>query len=288
MQFSPELGDLVESRLEDQEVEYGADARPASILGCLKTDFAEPNTANTSLRSVGSFATEGDQMSDSIVSSLKVWGYLRETNESAEKAGSDPDTGLPRTGLPEYLTAIFPETDDWIHDTSCNLERVDGKKARTRPDYRSELLKRIVEFDGLPHYTSPEQIQKDAINTRFYESHGYQVTRIPYFIQLTPLTVERLFETHIDFDLYDESVPSVGPKGRNTPAFLCAAGVSRMAFEFAQHPEQYLVNLSALKQVSEGDRLLAGTALLENEYKRLLDEDVDLELRFFDKELSRL
>jgi hypothetical protein len=227
-------------------------------------------------------------MNDMTAVNSKVWGYLRETTELATKAGKDPDTGLPRTGLPEYLAVIFPEVDDWIHDTSCGLKRLDGKTARTRPDYCSESLKQIVEFDGLPHYTSPEQILKDAVNTRFYESHGYRVTRIPYFIQLTPLTVKRLFGIELEVDLYDETVPSVGPKGRNTPAFLCPAGISRMAFEFAQHPEQYRVNLTALKQVPEADRLLVGAAALENEYTRLMESRADLSLRFFDEELTRL
>lgn len=116
----------------------------------------------------------------------------------------------------------------------------------------------------------------------------YRVTRIPYFIQLTPLTVKRLFGIELEVDLYDESVPSVGPKGRNTPAFLCPAGISRMAFEFAQHPEQYRVNLTALKQVPEADRLLVGTAALEDEYTRLMESRADLSLRFFDEELTRL
>ena len=48
----------------------------------------------------------------------KVWGFLRETTELANKAGIDKDTGLLRTGLDEYLKVIFPDTNDWIHDKS--------------------------------------------------------------------------------------------------------------------------------------------------------------------------
>ena len=33
----------------------------------------------------------------------KIWGFLRETTELAQKAGFDKDTGLIRTGLNEYL-----------------------------------------------------------------------------------------------------------------------------------------------------------------------------------------
>ena len=46
----------------------------------------------------------------------KVWGFLRETTELAQKAGIDKDTGLIRTGLNEYFDVIFPDTHDWLHE----------------------------------------------------------------------------------------------------------------------------------------------------------------------------
>lgn len=46
----------------------------------------------------------------------KVWGSLRETTELAQKAGIDKDTGLVRTGLDKYLSVIFPDTHDWLHE----------------------------------------------------------------------------------------------------------------------------------------------------------------------------
>ena len=44
------------------------------------------------------------------------WGFLRETEALAKKAGIDKDTGLHRTGLEIYLKVIFPKIDVWIHD----------------------------------------------------------------------------------------------------------------------------------------------------------------------------
>jgi len=83
--------------------------------------------------------------------SKNKWGYLRETKEKAIRDGLDPDTGLHRTGLEEYLAVIFPDTSDWIHDKS--IKEINGLKCNYRPDYRSESLKLIVEFDGIFHYT---------------------------------------------------------------------------------------------------------------------------------------
>ena len=188
----------------------------------------------------------------------RQWGFLRETKGDAEKAGVDKDTGVCRTGLDEYLAVIFPETHDWIHDKG-GIE-LDGKKLGTRPDYRSESLKMVVEFDGLPHYTNPDVILKDIQNTQNYEKAGYKVVRIPYFIQLSRDAVKELFGVDMDQELFDESIPSLGLKGRNTPAYLCHAGVRRMAKEFARFPRQYEVNLKALKEVN--NPFLSGADLL--------------------------
>ncbi len=188
----------------------------------------------------------------------KQWGFLRETKEDAEKAGVDKDTGVCRTGLDEYLSVIFPNTHDWIHDKG-GVE-LDGKKLGTRPDYRSESLKMIVEFDGLPHYTNPDVILKDLQNTENYEKSGYKVVRIPYFIQLSKDAVKELFSVDLDQELFDDSIPSLGLKGRNTPAYLCHEGVKRMAKEFLRFPHQYEINLKALKEANSS--FLTGVDLL--------------------------
>ena len=195
----------------------------------------------------------------------KKWGFLRETNEMAEKAGIDKDTGLHRTGLEDYLKVIYPNIKDWIHDKT--LGKINGVSYRSRPDYRSEDLKLIIEFDGLPHYTNPDIIEKDSKNTYLYAGFGYKVVRIPYFIQLTKKAVETLFDINVSEDLFNGLVPSLGIKGRNTPAYLCPAGIQRMAKEFKIFPEQYQTNLYALKR--QNDIFKTGIDFLEHEYNKL-------------------
>lgn len=195
----------------------------------------------------------------------ETWGFLRETKEIAEKAGNDADTGLCRTGLDEYLAVIFPEVDDWIRDKEIGM--LNGKKRRMRPDYRSEILKLIIEIDGLPHYQSPENILKDEKNTADYEAGGYKVVRIPYFIQLTNLAVRKLFGRDVSEPLFDVSYSSLGPKGHNTPAYICGAGISRMAREFKDFPDQYEVNIRFLESCN--DEYLTGVSLLKREYEKV-------------------
>lgn len=194
------------------------------------------------------------------------WGYLRENREAAKKAGKDPETGLYRTGLEEYLKVIFPNTTDWIHDKPIGA--VMDKYYKFRPDYRSETLKLIVEFDGLPHYKDPAIVYSDVEKTKLFESLGYKVVRIPYFIQLTNEAVKTLFGVDVEDPLFDETIPSLGISGKNTPAFLCPLGIQRMAKEFIKFPSQLKVNLDYLKFIASAgpkETLLSGIDLLENQ-----------------------
>jgi len=195
-----------------------------------------------------------------------IYGYLRETKAAAEKAGADKDTGLARTGLEEYLSEIFPEVDDWIHDKELG-KSYNGKRLKIRPDYRSESLGLVVEFDGIQHYQNPLRIIGDEENTKTYKALGYKVARIPYFIQLSRKAVRTLFGVDVGFEMFDETIPSLGVNGRCTPAFLCPLGIERMAREFVRFPEQYHANVKALKG---GDERKTGLALLQHEYEKAM------------------
>ena len=190
-----------------------------------------------------------------------VWGYLRETEEYAIKAGADLDTGLIRTGLDTYLKEIFPETNDWVHDKTTGFI-LNGRKMKTRPDYLSESLKLIVEYDGIQHFQSPTAILHDDSTSTAYVSFGYKVVRIPYFIQLTEDAIFKFFGVHVGHPMFDPSVPSFGLKEKNTPAFLTMAGIEKMAEYFNMFPDQYETNVRALESI--GDDYLSGLSLLKN------------------------
>lgn len=173
---------------------------------------------------------------------MNKYGFLRENKEDALKAGIDKETGLCRTSLLDYLNVIFPTIDDWVHDKIIPKEFTENKLYRNRPDYRSEKLKLIVEFDGIHHYTNPDIILRDKNNTKLYQSFGYKVVRIPCFIQLTNKAVEQLFNVKIKEQLFPDNIPSLTYKDRNTPAYLCPSGIERMRNELKQFPEQYEIN----------------------------------------------
>ena len=198
----------------------------------------------------------------------RIWGFLRETEAKAKKAGIDKDYKLHRTGLDEYLKVIFPETSDWIHDKAIGI--VNGKYCGKRPDYRSDELRLIVEFDGIQHYTRPDIINDDFAKSELFESFGYTVVRIPYFIQLTNKAVKTLFGVDVSEDLFDETISSLGINGQHSPAFLCPAGLKRMASEFRRFPEQYKTNIDFLK--TQNNPYLSGVEFLEYEYNKLCED----------------
>lgn len=177
---------------------------------------------------------------------MNKFGFLRENKEKALKAGIDTETGLCRTGLDEYLNVIFPNINDWVHGKQIPKELCSGVITKRRPDYRSEKLKLIIEFDGLQHYTNPDVILSDKIGTELYQTLGYKVVRIPYFIQLTNKAVKTLFGVETKIELFNENIASLRSSNRNTPAYLCIAGIERMKNEFKLFPEQYKINKEAL------------------------------------------
>lgn len=185
-----------------------------------------------------------------------MYGFLRETQKLAEKAGIDRATGFCRTGLDVYLKTIFPEVNDWIHDKAFGEHN--GIKYLVRPDYRSETLKMIVEFNGLPHYQYPDVILNDERKLQIYQNNGYKTIAIPYFIQLDREAVKILFNK--DLELFPEGIPSLTIAGRCTPSYLCPLGAKRMREEFFKFPKQREINIKYLESLNNPD--LTGVDLL--------------------------
>ena len=187
----------------------------------------------------------------------KKWGYIRETQAMALEA-KQHNPSEEYTAFDEYLEVLYPGKK-WIHDKPFGKR--DGKTYRIRPDFLCEELKLIIEFDGLQHYTNPKNIRTDRENKETYESFGYRVIRIPYFIQLTQSVVKEMFGIDIPFPLFDPTLPSMSVRWKNTPAYCCPAGIARMAQDFRCYPQQYEVNMRQL--TADDDEELSGVNILK-------------------------
>ena len=161
----------------------------------------------------------------------------------AEKAAKlNPESYF--IGLDDYLPFLYPDKT-WIHDKPFGKR---GEQSyRIRPDFLCEEEKLIIEFDGLQHYTNPLNIRKDRENQAIYESFGFKVIRIPYFINLTTDVVKEMFGINTHDNMFDPNLPSMSVKWLNTPAFYCVEGIRRMAEDFKRYPQQYEVNMRQLE-----------------------------------------
>lgn len=68
-------------------------------------------------------------------------------------------------------------------------------ESRQRVDYMiREPYNLCYEFDGEAHYTSRATQERDERKDKILTDMGFKVVRIPYFIQIRPDTVGRIFE----------------------------------------------------------------------------------------------
>lgn len=70
----------------------------------------------------------------------------------------------------------------------------------------------------------------------------------------------------------DANKPSIGLKGRNTPAYLCPEGIKRMATEFLKFPNQMKVNIDNLRKLNdmnENNHIFTGLQYLLDEIESI-------------------
>lgn len=117
--------------------------------------------------------------------------------------------------LSSSLQQIIP--GQWIHDKKFI--------GRTRPDFRNDAVKLIVEFDGSTHYTSAKRIVADKAKDFAESQAGYKVVRIPYFVQLSAQTIKLLFS--IDVKWTQTYQHGFIDKNCILPADFCELGISK-------------------------------------------------------------
>lgn len=96
--------------------------------------------------------------------------------------------------LKENLLELFLQ--DRIAEDFIRNKTIPNTGTRFRPDFRSESLKLIIEFDGYLHYNNARTQYNDNIKYKLYEDLNYKLIRIPYFIQLDSKVIEKLFSDY--------------------------------------------------------------------------------------------
>ena len=139
---------------------------------------------------------------------------------------------LTEQNLSNYLQYIFPNSN-WIHN-KCFLNY------KFRPDYVEYSLKIILEFDGPTHYTNPKIILNDYKKEDIIKKEGYKLIRIPFFVQLDKITINKLFNRNvINGCNYKQGFISK-EKTLRLPSEFCELGVERF--------KKDLINFNYLKE----------------------------------------
>jgi len=179
--------------------------------------------------------------------------------------------GLRENTLGIILKKILPNTK-WIHD------KVVPELDNTKPDYRCEELKLIVEFDGYQHYTKSKEIVRDYQKDKMRKQAGYNNIRIPYFVQLTAEVVCNLFEDYdIVLDDYSKGYPH-GFISDNViyPADFCSLGVRRFTKDLQRFGDTVRNDIakSLANKVNMSEYQLKPIRVLSG-YRRFFADDLD-------------
>jgi very-short-patch-repair endonuclease len=120
-----------------------------------------------------------------------------------------------------------------------------------RPDILINNSKIIIEFDGYTHYTQPYSILKDIEKDNIVDICGYNIIRIPYFVQLDKIVINYLFP---QITIYKESEYKHGfiDKKAILPSCFCELGIQKFikdleTFSFIKEDIIY----SLIKKVAE-------------------------------------
>lgn len=137
--------------------------------------------------------------------------------------------------LSECLKKLYPHNTFLRH----KFIKLDGKCVKNLwgskicVDYICEELNMIIEFDGESwqgggHFTDPNVCLKDQYNTSILKHMGYNVIRIPYYVQLDKCAIKHYFGLDYDDELYKTcSDHGFLYPDCKTPGYFCELGLDR-------------------------------------------------------------
>ena len=133
---------------------------------------------------------------------------------------------------------LFPNVL-WIRNKT-----IPNSARKFRPDFRSDELKLIIEFNGYQHYTKAKIIMNDRIKKEYFESLGFKVIEWPYFIQPTKATIKTFFniDSNKTFNNYKHGFID---KNCVLPADFCSLGIQRFLNELN------LIDKQTMKEIED-------------------------------------
>jgi very-short-patch-repair endonuclease len=168
------------------------------------------------------------------------------------KVGTMSELYLTQESLGEFLAQRV--SNDFIFN-KC----IPDSPLKNRPDFRSESLRLIVEYDGANHYTKASRFLADKSKNRLYTELGYFFIRIPYFIQLDSDTIPLLFKKYTnDFSNFLDVSHGFISKSATLPADFCSLGIERFEedLQIFNCAKQEIINSLKIKVQDLGNKYL--------------------------------
>lgn len=102
----------------------------------------------------------------------------------------------------------------------------------------------LVEFDGDLHYTNSLSFYRDIQKNEIAELEGYEVIRIPYWVQLNTQTLEYYFKVKSKYYKIETNFPhGFISKKATLPGSFCNYGFGRFTNELQDLPYNIQINV---------------------------------------------
>lgn len=174
-----------------------------------------------------------------------------EKKKSVDGLREHPTKGFPLQDnhLESVLRRLFANDYDWVYYGNKTLKDSSGKSVKTdsghtiKPDFVSKKQLTIIEFDGAGdrnnrHFSSAAQCIKDREKDVLYKKLGYNIVRIPMYVQLDSEMINYYFKTKYEQDLYEAChCHGFSHERILLPADFCQLGLERFRREFLELPE---------------------------------------------------
>jgi hypothetical protein len=165
-----------------------------------------------------------------------------------------------------YLTELKLSTvlqlllaDRWLGDQI----RVGDTRQRWDMAYQIDGKITVVEYDGDEHYRHSMKIKGDRAKDELARTHGWQIVRFPYWIQLDNLTLEHFFGLKANVE---QSFPHGFITTKLFPASFCELGIERFRAELLTIPatvRQAVISSLRDRVAEHGLQYVLPTSLLD-------------------------
>ena len=132
------------------------------------------------------------------------------------------------------VTLSVTDAHDWI-GTELKIPNAISNRYRWDMGLILNGKQTYVEFGGSQHYCNANAIWRDHRKDKIVSDAGFEIIRIPYWVQLTTQTMNYYFG--LDVEIQQDFPHGFIDKKAEVPASFCEMGIKRFISEFDALPD---------------------------------------------------